>query len=402
MAQQALAGVRVLDLTQYVTGPYCTKMLADYGADVIKIEKPCGGDGARTLGPFQGDDPHPEKSALFFFLNMNKRGVTLNLKTDLGRKVFLELFRDTDIVVESYAPGTMACFGLDYDTLAKIKPGVVMASISNFGQTGPYRDWKATDLTLTAMGYEMYSHGLPDLPPLKNPLTRDLVCAGGTASAGVMAAYYGAKWKGTPQHVDIAIFEEFMSSVDYRMPSLVAYQYSGRVNERIPIGGGVATGAYACKDGYIEIAAGVQYLPRVIEMMGDDRLSDPEFLEKDIFIRKPERLEEFNAVWYEWLSRYTKMELDEIFQKYKLQASPHQTADGVVNDPHFTARGCFTEVDHPVMGRVKTLGRPFLMEKTPWQFRMPAPLLGQHNSEIYGGLGYTAEDLVTLKQQGII
>jgi len=355
MAQQALAGVKVLDVSHYVTGPYCTKLLADYGAAVIKIERPGKGDPARMFGPFKGDDPHPEKSALFFFLNMNKRGITLNLKTVRGKEIFLELLKDADIVVESFAPGTMSSFGLDYEALAAIKPNLVMASISNFGQSGPYRDWKATDAILTAMGYEMYSHGLPELPPLKNPLTRDLIAAGGMAAAGVMAAYYGARWQGIGQQVDIALFEELMSFVDVRMASLVAYAYSGRINERIPFGGGVATGAFACKDGYFEVAAGIQYLPRIIEMIGDERLKDPEFLEKDIFIRKPEKLEEFNAVWYDWLSRYTRQELDKIFQEYKLQASPHQAPDEVCNDPHFTSRGCFIDVEHPVMGSVRTL-----------------------------------------------
>ena len=402
MAGQALADVRVLDLTWYFTGPYCTKILADYGAQVLKVERPDIGDPARGFGPFQNDDPHPEKSAVFFFLNCNKRGITLNLKSALGKKIIFDLVKDTDIVVESFAPGTMKSLGLSYETLTGINPNLVLASISNFGQTGPYRDFKATDLILTAMGNEMYSHGLPDLPPLKNPLTRDLIGMGVTAAAGVMAAFYSAKWKGIPQHLDISIMETLLAGVDYRMACLVAYQYSGRVNTRTPFGGGVAVGPMPCKDGYVEIVAGVANLPKVIEMIGDERLKDPEFLEPDIFIRKPERLEEFNAIWYTWLAERTKKELDALFTERKLQASPYATPREVMSDPHFTERGCFIEVDHPFMGRVKTLGRPFIMEKTPWQFRMPAPLLGQHNEEVYGRLGYSQEDMVTLKQQGIL
>ena len=184
MSGQALEDVRVLDLTWYFTGPYCTKILADYGAQVLKVERTGIGDPARGLGPFQNDDPHPEKSAVFFFLNCNKKGITLNLKTALGKKIFFDLVKDTDIVVESFAPGTMESLGLSYKILTELNPKLVMASISNFGQTGPYRDFKATDLILTAMGNEMYSHGLPDLPPLKNPLTRDLIGMGATAAAG--------------------------------------------------------------------------------------------------------------------------------------------------------------------------------------------------------------------------
>jgi crotonobetainyl-CoA:carnitine CoA-transferase CaiB-like acyl-CoA transferase len=277
-----------------------------------------------------------------------------------------------------------------------------MASISNFGQTGPYRDFKATDLILTAMGYEMYSHGLPDLPPLKSPLTRDLICMGGSAAAGVMAAYYGARWKGVPQYLDLAIFEMQLCGIDFRMACLMAYQYSGRVNERIVTGGAIISGSYRCQDGYVEVAAGPQYLPRVIEMVGDERLKNPVFLEKDIYVRKPERLEELNAIWFSWLERHTRKELDEIFLRYKLQAAIHQTPAEVANDPHFTVRDCFIEVEHPVMGRVRTLGRPLIMEKAPWQLRTPAPLLGQHNEEVYGKLGYGNQDLVQLKQLGII
>ena len=402
MPDQALSDVKVLDLTWYITGPYCTKMLADYGADVIKIERPGGGDPARSLGPFLGDDPDPEKSAVFFFLNGNKKGITLNLKTALGKRIFLDLVKDADILVESFKPGTVAKFGLDYETLTKVNPKLVLASISNFGQTGPYRDFRATDLILTAMGNEMYSHGLPDLPPVKNPLTRDLIGMGSSAAAGVMAAYYGARWKGAPQYLDMAIFEMQMCGIDTRMGCLLAYQYSGRINERMTLGGGVLWGAYRCKDGYVDVTGGVLAVPRVIEMIGDERLRAPEFCEKDIFLRKPERLEEFNAIWYSWLERHSKKELDALFQRYKLQSSPFQTAADVASDPHFSSRDCFAEVEHPVMGRVRTLGRPFIMERMPWQLRMPAPLLGQHNEEVYGRLGYGKQDLVMLRQLGVI
>ena len=252
------------------------------------------------------------------------------------------------------------------------------------------------------MGYEMYSHGLPDLPPLKNPLTRDLIGMGGSAAAGVMAAYYCARWKGLPQYLDIAIFEMLMTVPDYRVACLLAYQYSGRIQERMTLGGGMLWGAYRCKDGYVKITAGQLGLPRIIEIVGDERLKDPEFLKKDIFLTKPELLEEFNAIWYSWLDRHTKRELDAVFQKYKLQAAPYQTLADVASDPHFTVRDCFADVEHPVMGRVRTLGRPFIMEKGPWQLRMPAPLLGQHNEELYGKLGYGKQDLVQLKQLGII
>ena len=158
---QPLSDVRVLDLTHGISGPYCTKLLADFGADVIKVERP-GGDYARTLGPFPDDIPHPEKSGLFLFLNTNKRGIVLDLKTPDGVEMLKKLVRDADILVENFRPGVMSSLGLGYETLSAINPNLVMTSISNFGQTGPYRDFLATELTLFAMGGAMNRTGLQD------------------------------------------------------------------------------------------------------------------------------------------------------------------------------------------------------------------------------------------------
>src|SRR3990170_1796852 len=167
MAIGALDGITVLDLGTDIPGPYCAKMLADYGAEVIKIEDPAGGDPARRAGPFPGDIPHLEKSGLFLHLNTNKRSITLNLKSATGRRIFLELVRDADVVVESFRPGVMASFGLDYPALKEVNPRLVMASISNFGQVGPYRDFKASELVLSGMGKDQYHNGIDGRQPLK-------------------------------------------------------------------------------------------------------------------------------------------------------------------------------------------------------------------------------------------
>ena len=155
----ALSDIRVLDLTHGIAGPYATKMLADYGADVIKVERPDGGDFARRLGPFPNDTPHPEKSGLFLMLNINKRGVTLNLKTAAGRRMLLELAQQADVLIESFAPRVMPALGLSHETLAEANPSLVVVSISNFGQTGPYRDFKASEMVLYGMGGAMHSRG---------------------------------------------------------------------------------------------------------------------------------------------------------------------------------------------------------------------------------------------------
>ena len=234
MSSQALEGVRVLDLTRHVAGPFCTKLLADYGADVIKIEFPGRGDLARWIAPFAGDAPHPERSGLFLHLNTNKRSVTLNLKTGSGRAIFLKMVRSADIVVENFRPRVMPALGLDFATLSQIKPDLVMTSISNFGQTGPCRDWKASDLILYAMGHEMWSTGQPDCEPAGMANKLSLHIAGQVACMATLGAFYGAQFQGVGQQVDLSIMEVLASSIDRRAPSLLAYQYCGERAVRTP------------------------------------------------------------------------------------------------------------------------------------------------------------------------
>ena len=179
---QPLSGVRLIDLTQGIPGPYSTKLLADFGADVIKVERPNSGDYARRMGPFPGDVSHPEKSGLFLFLNTNKRGITLDLKSAEGSDAIKGLVKTADILVESFKPGVMARLGLDYDTLSQINPNLIMTSVSNFGQTGPYRDYRLSELVLYAMGGRMNASGLPDRYPLKLGGNHALYQAGNVAA----------------------------------------------------------------------------------------------------------------------------------------------------------------------------------------------------------------------------
>lgn len=194
--EMALSDIKVLDLTWYIAGPYCTKLLADYGAEVIKIEKPGCGDPARRMPPFFKDDPDPEKSGLFLHLNTNKRSITLNLKTEAGKDIFKKLVKKADIVVENFSPRVMSSLGLSYAELEKINPMIVMTSISNFGQAGPYRDFKASELVLSAMGSAMRSCGQPDREPLKlygNVLQYQ---SGAVSAVATMGTLFGARTMG--------------------------------------------------------------------------------------------------------------------------------------------------------------------------------------------------------------
>lgn len=405
MTEGALSDIKVIDLTHYIAGPYCTKLLADYGADVIKVEKPGEGDPARRMGPFPDDEPHPEKSGLFIHLNTNKRGITLNLRSMTGKKIFRQLIKDADIVVENFRPGVMKSFGLDYEALAEVNPRLVMTSISNFGQTGPYRDFKASDIVLYGMGGEMLSSGIASREPVRNAPNVVQYEGGTAAAAATMGAFYFSRYGGVGQYLDIAINEIQSAGMERRACTLLAYQYTGEFEPRIEGSGGYPTHSYPCKDGYFACLGGLQNwdkVCRLAERMGDTGLlKDPKW-KAPTAQANPALREEFEALWIGWLMQYTGQELMEMGQAAGLSCAKLNTVGDLLTDPHFKARQVFVEYDHPMAGRIKGVGQPFLMGETPWQLRRPAPLLGQHNAEVYTGMGYSKEDLVMLRQTNVI
>ena len=403
MFDMALEGVRVLDLTHYIAGPYCTKLLADYGADVIKIERPGSGDPARRLGPFHEDDPHHEKSGLFLHLNANKRGVTLNLKVPSGQVMLKELVKETDILIENFSPRVMPSWGLDCDTLVKINPKLVVTSISNFGQTGPYRDYKASELVLFGMGGEMHSIGMEGRAPMKEGGSVVQFEAGTVAADATMGALFAAERDGEGEHIDISIMETQLAGVDRRQASLLAYQYAGELSLQVPgMPLGIASGTFPCKDGYIEIAGGGPLFARIIKMLGEPEfLQDPQWRDPALD-RNPELVEEFNAYFIGWLMDRTKEEIWEAGQKARVLCGPLYTTADLLKDAHFTGRGFWDELEHPFTGPVSYPGAPFRMSETPRQVRRPAPQLGEHNEQVYGHIGYSKDDLVRLRERGVI
>ncbi len=403
--EQALSDVKVLDLTHHIAGPYCTKLLADYGADVVKIEKPAEGDPARKMAPFFGDDPHPEKSGLFLHINTSKRGITLNLKSETGKKILEQLVKGVDILVENFSPRVMPGLGLEYQQLEKINPGLVMTSISNFGQSGPYRDFKASELILYGMGGAMNSTGTVDRYPLRMGGTVVQYQAGTLASVATMMALFTSRAQGIGQHVDVSIFQTQMANIDRRMGQLLTFQYNKETSYRVdpeeerP---GFPYGIYPCQDGFFQIAGGFVFWPRICQMIGrPDLVDDPGFSTPE-GQRAPENLERFSVIWYPWIAERTRKEIIDAGQAARVLCGPINNAEDLLNDPHWQARGFWEEIDHPVTGKVTCPGAPFKMGETPWQVSRPAPLLGQHNEEVYAQLGYSTEDLVRLKERGII
>ena len=399
MPDQALYDIKVLDFTNYLAGPYCTKLLADYGADVVKVERPNTGDGARRLGPFPGDQPHWEKSGLFLHLNTNKRGVTLDLRAEAARKIVRELVEEADIVVESFRPGVMARLGLDFQTLKGINPRLGMTSISNFGQTGPYRDYKASEIIFYGMGGELYSTGLEEREPIKLGADVALYQAGSTASVATMGALFSAMG----QHVDVSIMETQVGSIDRRMAALVGYQYTGETYRREPLATvGTLSKVFPCKDGYLEATIGLGYFSRVVRMLGEPEvLQEPRWYTPDAQ-SDPSLLAEFEDHIMSWTVDQVKSDAWRAAQEARVLTGPLNTIEDLARDPHFNGRGAFAEIEHPEAGRLKYPGRPFIMNQSPWSVRRAAPLLGQHNEEVLGHLGYGKDDLVRLRQQGVI
>ena len=381
--EQPLADIRIIDLTQGIAGPYCTKILADFGADVIKVEKHVVGDYARRLGPFPNDKSDIEKSGIFLYLNTNKRGITLDLKTQEAVDNLKDLVRGADILVESFQPGVMDKLGLGYDVLKEINPNLIMTSVSNFGQTGPYKDYLASELVFTAMGSRMGASGLPDKYPLKLGGNHIQYQAGNSAAMATLFAWYGRTYQGLGgQQVDVSIFETQMGSINMRLLGFIQYQYTGDKGQRLgPVRAGYPSGPFPCADGYVSVSGGGQRFGRVANTMGR-----PDLLES--YYATPEgqadldAREEFEMTeWLPWVLERTMDEIVESGQANEMLVTPILTVDQVVdNNPQLEFRNYWVDIDHPSAGNLRYPGATVFTDW--WQLRRPAPLLGQHNQEI--------------------
>lgn len=401
----ALEGVKVVDLTQHIAGPFCTKLLADHGAMVAKIERPRTGDPSRRLGPFLHDTEHVEGSGLFLQLNTNKLSVTLDLKTGTGREALLRLVRGADIVVESFAPRVMPSLGLDYETLHSVNPHLVMASISNFGQTGPYRDYKMSEITLYALGGTMASTGLAGREPVKLALTVMQVYAGMVCSTAVVGAYMGSLRHGTGQHVDLSLHHIMAANQDRGLQATAAYQYLGQVGERSSLGSGNITpaSAYPCADGYVQMFALVQsWRAACLLIDRPDLIEDPHFTAPENRTGNPEVKAEFESIFLEWLSRHGKQEIMEKGQALGYICGAGNTMEEAFADQQLNSRGFFVDVDHPYAGHLRYPGAPMKMSTTPWRAGR-APLLGEHTEKVLQEMaGLDAKEIDRMRDEGVI
>ena len=399
MLDKALSDVKVLDLTWYIAGPYCTKLLADRGAEVIKVERPGTGDPARHIGPFLNDEPHPEKCALFLYLNNNKKSLTLNLKSRSGVGIFKELLKGADVLVESFSPGVMARLGLDYATLEEINSKLVMTSISNFGQVGPYRDHQAAHLVNCALSSWMYSTGDPDKEPLQVGGWISHYIAGIHGAIGTMVALHWARETGEGQHVDLSAHEAMISTS--RSLQLLWQSYGGRY--RIREGNvQVASTGQVCptRDGYIAVNILNQiHWDAFTQYMQRPELEDPKFATP---LLRRENIKELTDLVF---NMFRDREHDEVFhsgQAWRVPFGLVPSAGEVLQSDQYRAREYFVEVEHPVVGKVTLPGAPFKMSDSPFEIGSPAPLLGEHNEQILRSLGYSKEEIVRLRENGAI
>ena len=395
----ALEGVSVLDLTHCIAGPYCTRLLAGFGADVLKVEPP-GGERGRRMAPFFRDEPGPDASLPFAYLNSGKRSLTLNLKSGEGQDILRSLLSETDILVENFAPRVMPSLGLDYPTLKEIAPHLVMVSISNFGQTGPYRDYKATDIVEYALGGLMYIFGAYDREPLKHAFNQAQFKAGTDAASAALMALYHQRMTGQGQHVDLSIQEAVASGLRDVVNN---YTYTGAIRRRQPNHSGDMQRIRATADGFLlpnpGLGSGLNW-DSYVEFLGLPELDDDRF-------RTPSarliNAEELGRILDEYFIRQDKYEMFYGSHERRFIFGIIQSPEEALNDPQFAHRGYFEEVMHPEMGNLKFPGAPFIMESTPWQTGGAAPSAGQDSAEVLGGrLGFSAYHQTQLRAQGIV
>ena len=392
-----LDGVRALELGGYVSAPYCGKLLADYGADVIKIEPPGGGDEARRMGPFAGDDAHPEKSIPFLYLNTNKRGITLDVETAAGAGLLRRLLESADVLVENYPPDARpSC--LDPKTLGERYPHLIVTSITPFGQTGPYRDFAATDIVTTAISGLMYHSGDSDREPLRNALNQSFYVAGINAAVATSAALFQRMFTGQGQAIDVSTVECLASHLVQALPY---YNYMGAIKGRRPVRGSGFEELMPARDGYvIPSVQGSQPWSTVAELIGEPALQDERFASGSGRI---EFGEEIHDLLLKGLAQWDRKALHQASGERRLVFGMAQDAGDLHECPHLHERQFFRTVSHPVAGEADYPGMGPRLSGMDYEARRHAPLLGQHNSEIYGDeLGCSAGEMAQLRALGVI
>ena len=404
---KTLDGMRVIELAQYISGPYCGMLLAGLGARVTKVEEPAGGDIARRCGPYPQNIPHPDQSGLFHYLNRNKRGITLDVGKPAGREIFLKLIQDADVLVEDMRPQVAENLQLDYRHLSEINPNLIVISITPFGQTGPYKDYKAYAINASALGGMSTIVGEPGREPLTPPFSLGNFQTGIISANAVMFAWM-ARQKGAPgQHIDISEAESW--AIFHTGNVVSAFIYSGRKRTRT----GHRTYApypytlLPCKDGYLSMIAlrGSEW-KRFLEVVGDGKVpewyaSDDRF--KDRLKAGLEYADVLDDLLAPWLMSHTREEIFARCREKHVPFTPVRNIDEVVNCAHLNKRKYFEAIRCQDAETFKCPGAPVRFSQSAWNLETAAPNLAQHNSEVYGAqLQYSEAELAQLHKTNII
>jgi crotonobetainyl-CoA:carnitine CoA-transferase CaiB-like acyl-CoA transferase len=399
----ALSSLKIIEIGEMISAPYASKLMADLGADVIKIERPGIGDRARTRGPFPGGSAHPEKSGLFLYLNANKRGVTLDLNKSAAMELLEKVAADADLLIHNISPPDMDRIGFNFERFRKINPRLVMTSITPYGVTGPHRDWRAEDLTLWCAGGICAINGggmdHPEMPPLKTFGDQSGFQGGVHGAVAALGAVMAAMRDGEGQHVDVSIQEALAAQLELFFEF---WPYAGLIANRLGRKPIQPVESLQCKDGWIYVCCVEEHQWRgFVEVMGN-----PDWANEEVFSDRFKRAENWVALKIfleEWLSQQTVIDLYRKVQAKRVPFAPVSTMGDLLNSEHLKARGFFVEINHPVAGNQKYPGAPCKYGGTPWAIRMPAPVLGQHNQQIFGDrLGLSASRLTELKKAGVI
>ncbi|MCM3759541.1 CoA transferase [Alkalihalobacillus oceani] len=392
----ALKGMKILDASQIMAGPYCTMVLSDLGAEVTKIEKLNGGDDSRQMGPYVNGE-----STCFFQINRNKKSVGLNLKEQEGKEIFYKLAKEADVIVENYRPGVTKSLKIDYDTIKEINPGIIYCSISGYGQSGPYAHKGGFDLVAQGMTGLMSMTGEPGKRPLKSGIAVYDIGAGITAAYSILAAYVHKLQTGKGQHVDVSLVE---SGLPWFIWEAAAYFANGTLPEPTGWRHRVSAPYQALKtqDGYLMLGCANQ---RTWEAFCRLVIEKPEWIEDPRFQTNTDRhdnVEELEEMIEEIFAVNTTDYWVKKCEEAKVPAGPINNFAQAVEDEHYLARDMIQEVEHPVIGKMKTIGPASKFSETPGQIKSAAPTLGQHSAEVLAALNYTPEQIKELEEKGII
>ena len=394
---KALEGVRVLDLTRALAGPFCTLMLGDYGADVIKIELPGAGDDTRHWGPpFIG-----EESAYFLSINRNKRSLTLNFKEEQAREIFLKLVAQSDVVVENFTPGVMGRLGLEYETVKQANPNIIYCSISGFGQDGPYQSRPAYDQIMQGISGLMSITGELGGEPQKVGVAVTDIGSGMWAAFAVMSALHHRSQHGEGQYIDISMLDAQIAWLTYQAAYYFAYdrppQRLGAAHPTL-----VPYQAFMCQDGkYLNVAVGSERLwDRFCQAVKREDLKDrPEFATNGVRVENRATLVPLLQEYF--LTRAADDWVADL-QQHNVPAGPINDLADVFSDPQVLHREMLLEMHHPTLGAIKQTGLPIKFSLTPGGLDRPPPLLGEHNGQILKDLGYSDAQIAEMAEKSVI